>query len=308
MTYGASLWRVPMTYDWDIAYLDEGFLILSLAAEVRARYMVLTDPGIRFMRHVLFAMMERGIPFHIGLKPAAAAQFRPSVILNNACTKSLYDPRVPTPQILPGSMGGSLAAQYTKLLHDVLGKPNAREVIGRRGGVSWITRAYGNITLVQQFLSGPSIQVTVHHRGANDSGDDEPLGLVWDELSDDDYSTIFGYVAGATRAEDGWIYPPEEIMLEYNNHCYREWNPSCEAAFTQIKKELKDDRGRARTHKDWKKFFHSTNHGNKAPKLVVTEALLEDGMQRITDAFHGGSWNKKCISEIPLPETFRDEF
>jgi hypothetical protein len=73
---------------------------------------------------------------------------------------------------------------------------------------------------VEKFMSGPSVQVTVDHGGANDAADPDVLGLQWDELSDNDYQCIYGYVTGPICKKDMWMYPPDEMLKEICKHYY----------------------------------------------------------------------------------------
>ncbi|KAK7027586.1 hypothetical protein R3P38DRAFT_2776502 [Favolaschia claudopus] len=200
-------------------------------------------------------------------------------------------------------------APWLKLLGDIAGLENARAIIARGGVASWIVRAYRYIGLVSKLMEGPSVHVTVFNGGGNDSADEDSLRLKWDELSENDYQCIYGYVPGTTREKDSWMYPPDELLEELSKHYYREWNPTVDDLMCRVRKEGDDKpcRGKLRTRKGWQEFFHGTNHGKWAPKVEVNDKWIEEAKKRFGRAFCG-SWNKKPVWDIMLPETFREDF
>jgi hypothetical protein len=163
--------------------------------------------------------------------------------------------------------------------------------------------------LIQAYMRGPSVALSVFHHGGNDSGDDDCLNVHWDELSKQDYQNIFGYVQGKTSDFDAWIFPPDEVLEELLKGYYREWNKTCDGVYSRIKAEWCDNpcRGRLRTRKEWKEYFHTVNHRCLAPKQIINHGFIEEGRVRFARAF-GGSWNKKRIRDIEVPEQFRAEF
>lgn len=159
-------------------------------------------------------------------------------------------------------------------------------------------------------MSGPSVQVTVHHAGANDSGDDNCLDLAWDDISDGDYEAVHGYIQGATPELDMYLFPTSEMMEEYSDHYFREWNPYCDKTFRQIKMELDGGRGKARTKAEWRKFFQSSNRGTYKPEFIVNQEFIEEGFARMKGALQYASWNKRKISDLArdLPPQFLFDF
>ncbi|KAJ7789143.1 hypothetical protein B0H13DRAFT_2394892 [Mycena leptocephala] len=149
----------------------------------------------------------------------------------------------------------------------------------------------------------------VYHGGGNDSADDDSMGLRWDELSENDYQCIYGYVAGPTREKDAWMYPPDDMLEDLSKHYYREWNPIVDDLFRRIKAEWEDRpcRGKLRTRNQWKDFIHSSNHGRFAPEIEVNAVWIQEAKSRLSRAFVG-SWNKRRIWEIAIPETFKQDF
>ncbi|KAJ7176546.1 hypothetical protein C8R46DRAFT_890077, partial [Mycena filopes] len=159
------------------------------------------------------------------------------------------------------------------------------------------------------FMEGPSPHVTVYHGGANDATDEPTLGLHWDELSEDDYQALHGFVPGGSREKDAWVYPTDEVLEAVSKHYYREWNAVLDDHFRRIKSEWEDRpcRGLIRTRKEWSVFFHTSNHGRFAPDIEVNNSWIEEGRERLNHAF-AGTWNKKRIWAIEVPEVFKSNF
>ncbi|KAJ7025950.1 hypothetical protein C8F04DRAFT_1190987 [Mycena alexandri] len=278
ITSTVVLWQIPAEYGWNMEFIKQGYLIISEASEVRLRLLALMTLGVRFARHVLTLGIEHGIGFRIGLENMVYPRFAPLVPLEHrATTKALIesDDR----RLEPGASAVVTHERFLRLLGEVAGLPNARAIIGRGGGPSWIVRAHGYLGLVKDFMSGPSAQVTLYHGGANDSANEPSLGLRWDELRENDYQCIYGFVPGTTREKDTWIYPPDKMLEEISKHYYREWNSVVDDHFRCIKKEW-DDRpchGKLCTRKEWITFFHTSNHGRFAPAIEVNNAWIEEG-------------------------------
>ncbi|KAJ6489220.1 hypothetical protein C8R47DRAFT_1215574 [Mycena vitilis] len=307
-THEIVLWRIPAQYQWNTTYLRDAYLIISEAAEVRLRLIAMMHPNLRFLRHVLELAIERGIPFNIALPTSVCQSYRPRApVSHRATTKAQLES--PDRRLELGSSPTQTHGRWLRLLGDIAGLENARAIIGRGGAASWIVRAHGYLGLVDAYMGGPSVHVTVYHGGANDSADEDSMGLRWDELSENDYQCIYGYVAGPIRERDTWMYPPDEMLEELSKHYYREWNPVVDDLYRRIKAEWEDRpcRGRMRNRREWKEFFHGTNHGKHAPVLEIGASWIQEGKDRLGRAFEG-SWNKRRIWGIAIPELFKDGF
>ncbi|KAJ7151747.1 hypothetical protein C8R46DRAFT_1229281 [Mycena filopes] len=309
ITSNIVLWRVPGQYDWNLPYLKEGYLIISEASEVRLRLLALMTPGVRFARHVLTLGIEHGIAFQIGLKNPTYLRFAPTTPpQHRAITKAQIESTDRRLEAATSSV--TTHARYLRLLGEVASLPNARALIGRGGTASWILRAHGYIGLVDDFMTGPSIHMTVYHGGANDAADDDCIGVRWDEVNDNDYLAVHGVVPGATRETDASMYPTDEVLESISKHYYREWNEVLDKHFQNIKKEWEERpcRGKLRNRGEWITFFYPTNHGRFAPDIEVNASWIEEGRARLTHAFAETSWNKKMIWALPVPEVFKSDF
>jgi hypothetical protein len=171
-------------------------------------------------------------------------------------------------------------------------------------------RAFVGMGLVRKVLEGPSVQVTVHRAGANDSADVNCIDVSWDDVSEGDYEAVFGYIQGGTSEQDKYLFPTDKMVEEFSDHYYREWNPFCERTFRHIKDDLDDGKGKARTRAEWKHYFQSSNRGTFKPKVVVNRAFVDEGLARMREALQYLSWNKKRICDIArdIPAAFQNDF
>ncbi|KAJ7080895.1 hypothetical protein B0H15DRAFT_803823 [Mycena belliarum] len=241
------------------------------------RYQALTDASIRFPRHILELAMERSIPFAIGFKRSDTDRFRPAQLRS--------------------------------------GRQVSKAVVDRHNKGLRLNPAPSIATVYDQFcandyMRGPSVQVSVHQSGANDSGDNDCIDVTWDEMAAAEYESLFGFVAGANPAEDTYLFPTDEMLEEYSDHYFREWNPFCDLTFRRIRAELDDKRGRRRTRRDWKDYFQSSNRGKYAPAKVANREFIEEGMERVKRVFDTKPWNKRRIRDLAedLPAVFKIDF
>jgi hypothetical protein len=312
-TYEASLWRKPLDFSWDQEVLEYGYLIIDEASEFRLRFQAITNPAIRFPRHILEVAMERGIQFKIGYKKADQDRWRPredDEDVARTVTKAVVDLRAKGPRLEFSPHIGTIYRDFRGNLGKIGDSPQARSLILRGGPESWIMRAFVGMGLVRRAMNGPSVQVTVHHAGSNDSGDVQSLDLSWDDVSDGDYEAVHGYIAGATPEMDTYLFPTSAMMEEFSDHYYREWNPFCDKTFRHIKGELDEGRGKARTKAEWKRYFQSSNRGTYKPNFVVNRDFIEEGVARMKGALQYSSWNKRRIRDIArdLPVQFLYDF
>ncbi|KAJ7432604.1 hypothetical protein B0H11DRAFT_2260320 [Mycena galericulata] len=307
-TFESCLWRVPFEFTWNTDLLKYGYLIINEAAEFRLRFAAMTTPSVRFPRHLLELALERGIGFAIGIKNVDKDLFRPRFAEGTQASKAMVDLRNKGPRLNPSPSMATVYRQYCGNVGKLGNLPHIQCLIGRGGAASWILRAYIGLEPVRRFMQGPSVQVTVHHGGANDSGDENCREVSWDDLSDGDYEALFGHIAGTAPEHDTYLYPTDEMMEEFSDHYYREWNPFCDKTFAHIKKELDDGRGKCRTKKEWQHYFQSSNRGTRAPKKVVDRAFIEEGWSRLERAFDEPRWNKGRICDLEVNAAFRPDF
>ncbi|KAJ7665838.1 hypothetical protein DFH06DRAFT_1322998 [Mycena polygramma] len=277
-TFEASLWRVQLGNSWNQNVLERGYLVISESAEFRLHYQALTNPAIRFPRHLLEVAMEHGIQFTIGYKRTDCDTFRPSSFdeePSRTVTKAMVDLQAQGPRLEASPSTKVVYREYRSNLGKIVDTPQARALVFCGGAASWIVRAFAGLGLVRWAMSGPSVQVSVHHSGANDSADEDCIDVTWDDVSDGDYEAVFGYIKGATPELDQYLFPTDAMVEEFSDHYFCEWKPFCDRTFVRIKGELDEGRGRARTRAEWKHYFQSSNRGKFIkPDFVVSSPTL----------------------------------
>ncbi|KAJ7821101.1 hypothetical protein B0H14DRAFT_2599463 [Mycena olivaceomarginata] len=239
-TYESSLWRIPCENRWNPDVLALGYLIINEVSEFKMR----PDSEDRTSRGV---------------------------------TKAMVDRHNKGPRLNPSPSMADVVQQYKANLGQIGLRPHAPCIIARGGVPSWILRAYLGVGHVAAYMEGPSMQISVHRDGANDSADRDGIDVTWGELSEGDYLAMSGLISGRTLEEDLYLYPTDTMLMEFSDHYYGEWNPFCDKTFERLKRELDSQRARGRTRSEWKKYFQSSDHGQEAPPLKVTQRFIEEG-------------------------------
>ena len=173
------------------------------------------------------------------------------------------------------------------------------------GPTSWIARYYGGERLVEEFMSSPSIQVTVHHRGSVESVSGLGMPVFYDQLSAQEVELIHGYVPLGSPTTDRWAFPTTEIFEDCSKHWRGEWNLGCECIMGNIARDLGSGLLAPQTRKEWREYLRCNNRGEHAPEpgSVPTPsdfALVEN---KIDIAFPI-RWHGCRLRDIAWPETF----
>ena len=297
-------WKIDDDAVWNLELLQHGFLLFwDLGAQVRVRYWANCSPEIYHLRQVLERAITHGVRFSICVHTNDMAMFRPPKIseMDRILSRRIYEPSYQEPKIEYGT-GITFANQYLGKLADILRRPHARALIGLGGPASWIARQYGD-NLVQQFMNGPSIQVTYHGKGYVDSRDAYPAFIHCDQMSEGELDLVYGRIRSDNGEKDHWVFPSPELLDELCDHWSGEWTPECERAFVMVKTELNGSKAKPRTRGEWRIHFRQDNRNNP-PAYVVTEHDFSDLRNMMVDGGFPADWNKKCLSDIEFPERF----
>ena len=297
-------WKIDEDAEWNLELLQQGYLLFwDLGAQVRVRYWANCSPEIYHLRQVLEHAMTHGVRFSICVHANDMARFRPSKIseMDRILSSRIYKLNYQEPKIEYGT-GITFANQYLGKLADILRCPHARALIGLGGPASWIARQYGD-NLVQQFMNGPSIQVTYHGKGYVDSRDPYPAFIHCDQMSEGEMDLVYGRIRSDNGEKDHWVFPSPELLDELCDHWSGEWTPECERAFVMVKNELNGSKAKPRTRGEWRIHFRQDNRNNP-PAYVVTEHDFSDLRNMMVDGGFPADWNKKCLSDIEFPERF----
>lgn len=197
----------------------------------------------------------------------------------------------------------SLRDDYLGNLGNILQRPHAGALIGLGGPYSWIARYFGGTEVLQKFISGPSILTTCHNKGESDSTDDDALYIQYDYLNPGKLNLVLGFISSGGPESDRWLFPPEAFLWEFSEHYDGGWNMQIEHKFLIIAQEIEGGNPRARTCRSWRKFFRRGHRGSGEPDEEVKQEVFNEGKTKISNAFTG-SWHKKQISSITLPEQY----
>lgn len=277
----------------------------DLESQVRMRHWSLCATGISTISEILERAILHGVRFAIGIQARDIEIFRPEKLseTDRLLSSRTYKPGFIETTLEAGS-GPAFADRYFGKLADILCRPHARALIGRGGPASWIARMYGD-SLVQKFMTGPSLQVTFHEKGFFDSKDRRPVFARCDDLTSGELDLVYGHIRSGGGDHNKWAFPTPELLDELCDHWSGEWNDQLEFVFQEIQKELMGPNARARSRGDWRTFFHWSNRGEHAPERRLTIHDFSDWRNDMVEGGFTDDWNKKNIREIEYPEYFR---
>ena len=170
------------------------------------------------------------------------------------------------------------------------------------GPTSWIARHYGGERLIAEFMSGPSVQVTVHHRGGVEAELFHNTPVFYDQLSAQEIELIHGYIPLGSPTEDRWAYPTSELLEEFSKHWRGEWNAGCERIMTNIATNLASGLLAPLTRKEWREYLRGNNRGEHAPSHgSVPTAEDFSSIESVIDDLFPTRWHGRRIQDILLP-------
>ena len=258
------------------------------------------------MRSLLELAINRGMRFIIAIPFDALPRFhqqdKPSL---SDLTKRTYDTGFQEAPLTYSKGGSAFMDQYLGKLADILRCPHARAVIAMGGPMSWIARFYGGNRLVEEFMSGPSTQVTVHHQGHVTVAPFSNMPVFHDQLSHQEIELIHGYIPLGSPSEDRWAFPTNEILEEYSNHWRGEWNQGCERIMGNIARSLEAGALAPLTRREWREYLRNNNRGEHAPSSgSVPKAADFMRVEAMIDNAFPIRWHGRRICNIFLPEEF----
>ena len=307
ITGNSNTWFTPIGASWSPAFLEEGVILFpDDRTQLRLRFWATCDPYLTHMRDLLDLAMSRGMKFTIAIPFDALPRFhqqeKPSL---SDLTKRTYDTGFQETPLTYSKGGSAFMGQYLGKLADILRRPHARAAIAMGGPTSWIARFYGGDRLVEEFMSGPSVQVTVHHRGGVVDAAFLNMPVFHDQLSLQEIELIHGYIPLGSPSEDRWAFPTNEILEEFSNHWRGEWNQGCERIMGNIARALDSGALAPLTRREWREYLRSNNRGEHAPASGTVPKASDFALVNtmIDDAFPI-RWHGRRIRDISLPEEF----
>ena len=182
----------------------------------RLWYWAACDPSILDMCQLLELAIAHNMKFIMVTRIGDLRTFKLSAAPElSELTKCTYETGFQEEHLKDINSGAAFHDQYMGKLTDILRCPQARALISMGGPTAWITKRYGGFPIVQCFLSGPSAQVTVHHRGAVTSSPfyDDPL--FHDQVSVQEENLVHSFVPAENPEHHWWLFPTTEIMEDY---------------------------------------------------------------------------------------------
>ena len=309
ITGPSTLWSMPVGPSWNADFLNEGVILFpDNRTQVRLRYWAICGSGLLYMRHVLELAICRGMKFILAIPYDALPRFHNTELPSMMdLTKRTYDTGFQESPLTYDKGRVAFMDQYLGKLADILRRPHARAVVAMGGPTSWIARYYGGERLVTEYMSGPSIQVTVHHRGGVANPPSLDMPVFYDQLSAQEVELIHGYVPLGSPTEDRWAFPTTEIFEECSKHWRGEWNQGCERIMGNVARDLGSGLLAPQTRKEWREYLRGNNRGEYAPEpgSVPTANDFTLVETKINSAFPV-RWHGRRIRDIPLPEEFRN--
>jgi len=298
---------MPIGSQWNAAFLDEGVILFpDNQTQICLRYWAICGSGILYMKHVLELAICRGMKFILAIPFNALPHFRdsepPSMM---GLTKRTYDTGFQESPLTYDRGRVVFMDQYLGKLVDILWHPHAWAVIAMGGPTSWIARHYGGERLIIEYMSGPSIQVTAHHRGAVTDTPFLDMPVFYDHLSMQEVELIHSYIPLGSPTDDRWVFPTTEIFEDFSKHWKGKWNQGCERIMGNIARDLSSGLLAPQTRKEWHEYLRGNNRGQYTlePGSVPTESdftLVENKI----DSIFPIRWHGRRIRDILLPEEF----
>ncbi|KAF8066008.1 hypothetical protein FPV67DRAFT_1418211 [Lyophyllum atratum] len=313
-------WGVPYTNDgrmydfpsngvqWNPALLHHAWLIIDRPeVEVRMRYHAATTPGVRHIRDVLEYAIEKGLRFRLGVQLADMGKFRPSSSNISALDRSTG--RQPhqlgfQEEVLTWGLGGTaFKINYLGKMGAVLNRAHSGALVGRGGGLSWIAQTFGGPEIVQKFINGPSTTMSWHNSSESDSTSTHPCHAHYDFVSPAEEALVLGYIPNKDSDHERWVFPPESLLVELCDFWVGEWTPRIDGVFRAIKREIDEDRIRARNRHEWRAYFRRGNRRYQERERTLDNDAADEGHRRLVDAF-GRSWGSQQLWTLELPERY----
>jgi len=188
---------MPSDLEWDPSFLNESFLLFPDDRTLtRMYYWVICNPDVSDICHLLELAISWNMKFVMATKLSDLKTFKAAVTPElSELTKWTYEAGFQEEHLKDVNGRAASQDQYMGKLADILCRPHTRALISMGGPTAWIAKCYGGSPLVQQFLDGPSAQVTIHHRGAVASSPFCDDTLFHNQVSAQEENLVHGFVS-----------------------------------------------------------------------------------------------------------------
>ncbi|EDR05612.1 uncharacterized protein LACBIDRAFT_302978 [Laccaria bicolor S238N-H82] len=308
ITYTASTWCAPH-YAWNSDFLEAAFIFVpDIESEARMRYWANCWDTTATIQRLLTTAVEHGLRFYLALPPDRVRQFRPLVVdsLDRNSASFLYSTGFQEQTLSPMDNGATFCSTYLAKMNDILRRPHARAFIAEGGQISWIARHWAGTRLMEEFMSGPSIQVTIHSRGFYDSASENASYLAHDIVSEQEKDLLLGYCLGSNGCLGRWLFPPADIFDDNFELWTGEWNSALDHIYGRLAEDIARGRAKLRTREKWKCWIRNNVRGQRRPSYLPSRSDFNDVMEGITRTGLEPTWHKKQIDDIVFPERRMD--
>ena len=304
ITYTESTWFAP-NFVWNTDFLETAYIFIpDVESEAQLRYWANCWDTIGTVQRLMSTAIEHGLKFHLALPQDRLRQFRPIIVdsLDRISASSLYTTGFQEPNLSPAENATTFCTLYLARMNDLLRRPHARAFIGEGGQFSWIARRWTGLRLVEEFMSGPSIQVTVHNRGFYDSASQDASYLSHDAVSEQEKDLLLGYCPGTNGCSGRWLFPPAEIFDNNFELWTGEWNAALDHIYRRLADNISRGKGKLRTREKWKNWIRNNERGQRRPRYLPITQDFTDVMDGISRAGLRPSWHKQRLDDITFPE------
>lgn len=304
ITYTESTWFAP-GFAWNEDFLEAAHIFIpDVESKARLRYWVNCWDTVGTVRRLLTIAIKHGLRFHLALPQDRLRQFRLIIVdnLDRSSASSLYATGFQEPNLSPAENAATFCTQYLARMNDLLRRPHARAFIGEGGQLSWIARRWTGLRLVEEFMSGPSIQVTVHNRGFYDSASEDASYLSHDAVSEQEKDLLLGYCPGINGCLGRWLFPPTDIFEDNFELWTGEWNAALDHIYRRLADDIARGKAKLRTREKWKHWIRNNEWGQHRPKYLPAPKDFTDVMEGIARSGLQTTWHKTRIDDITFPE------
>ena len=261
ITYTESTWSAPV-YAWNPDFLEVAHIFIpDIESKARLRYWANCWDSLGTVKRLLTTAIEHGIRFFLALSLDRACQFRPIIVdsLDRSSAASLYGANFQEVPLSPMDNGTTFCTAYLARMNDMLRRPHARAFIAEGGQLSWIARRWAGQRLVEEFMTGPSIQVTVHNKGFYDSSSTDPSYLTHDVVSEHEKDLLLGYCPGTNGCMGRWLFPPMDIFKDKFSLWTGEWNAALDHCYSRLADFIARGKGSSIHGRNGGTGFRTTN-------------------------------------------------
>ncbi|KAK7033891.1 hypothetical protein R3P38DRAFT_2411638, partial [Favolaschia claudopus] len=244
---------------WRAEFLDHAYLIAESAnARVRLR-LIACYAGCKTVASLLDLALIRCIPFRLAIPLDSVRLFRESRLAptERVLSESYYPVGSGSSPLEYGRNGQGFSERYGVRFMDLLRRPHLRRIASMGSVFAWLAWKNGD-DLIQDFMNGPSIQVTQYGRGWSDGREANPLFITSDELSPNDLDVLLGHVWD--NETERWVWPSEELLWEYCEFYNGEMTDELDRCLLYIlNEEVGKGKTQARTRNGWYQYFRRSN-------------------------------------------------